>query len=95
MTFIPTPNELVCLDDDELERLAVICRARAGHGQREAFDIAHALEVEWRRRLRISQLQQLPPEPEPERPWWRFWRARSSSAMSAAPAPTGGDANRR
>ncbi len=76
MTSVPTPPQLAHLDDDELERLAVTWRARAGYGDREAFGIAHALEVERRRRLRASQLQQLPPEPVPVRPWWKFWQAR-------------------
>jgi hypothetical protein len=37
--------------------------------------VAHAFEVERRRRLRESQLLQLEPlEPPPSRkPWWRFW----------------------
>jgi hypothetical protein len=86
MATVPKPNELTHLDDAELARLAVIWRARAGHGQREAFGIAHALEVERRRRLRESQLQELPAEPEPERRWWQFWRSRvQSSQLSQSP----------
>lgn len=78
MTSAPTPPRLADLDDHELERLAVRWRARAGHGDREAFGIAHALEVERRRRLRASQMQQLPPQPAPNRPWWKFWQSRQS-----------------
>jgi hypothetical protein len=74
---MPTPRlppQLGHIDDDELERLAVIWRAQALRGDREAFGIAHALEVERRRRQRASQLASLPPEPVPERRWWQFWR---------------------
>jgi hypothetical protein len=76
MTTVPTPPQLAHIDDEELERLAVTWRAQAGRGDREAFGIAHALEVERRRRTRISQMQQLPAEPEaPPRPWWKFWQS--------------------
>ncbi|MDM0014454.1 hypothetical protein QTH87_18580 [Variovorax sp. J22P168] len=76
---VPTPEQLAHIDDDELVRLAVSWRAQAGRGDREAFGVAHALEVECRRRLRTSQLQQLPPEaPAPARPWWKFWGAKGS-----------------
>jgi hypothetical protein len=62
------------IDDDELERLAVSWRAQALRGDREAYGIAHALEVERRRRLRDSQMAQLPAEDvAPPRPWWKFW----------------------
>ena len=68
------------LDDEELERLAVSWRAEAMRGNRAAFGTAHALEVEQRRRQRASQLQQLPPEPAPAKPWWKFWKQPESSA---------------
>lgn len=71
---VPTPMQLAQIDDEELVRLAVSWRAQASRGDREAFGIAHALEVECRQRLRSSQLQQLPPPPLPApRPWWKFW----------------------
>lgn len=71
---VPTPAQLADIDDDELVRLAVSWRAQASRGDREAFGIAHALEVECRQRLRASQLQQLPVEsPAVARPWWKFW----------------------
>jgi hypothetical protein len=41
---------------------------------------------------RVSQLQELPQEPEPGRRWWQFWRTRSSSFVSTASAPTSGAA---
>jgi hypothetical protein len=67
--------QLAHVDDDELERLALSWRAQALRGDREAYGIAHALEVEQRRRLRASQLAQLPIQVvAPPRPWWRFWR---------------------
>lgn len=76
MPTIPTPSQLEHLDDEALERLAVTWRAQALRGDREANGIAHALEVERRRRLKASQLAQLPPEPvAAPRPWWKFWRS--------------------
>ncbi len=77
MTSIPTASQLAQVDDEELERLAVAWRAQAGRGHREAFGIAHALEVELRRRTRDSQMQELPPAPaSAPRSWWKFWRSR-------------------
>jgi hypothetical protein len=68
----PIP-QLGNIDDDELERLAVSWRAQALRGHREAYGIAHALEVERRRRLRDSQMAQLAPETtRSSRPWWKF-----------------------
>lgn len=62
-------------EDEELGRQCAMWRGRARYGDREAFGIAHALEVEQRRRTRSSQMQGLPPEPVPARAWWRFWQA--------------------
>lgn len=79
----PSIPPLGHLSDDALASLAAGWRTRAGRGEREAFGIAHALEVELRRRTRDSYLQSLPPEaPSPPRPWWRFW---------ARTRPGGGD----
>lgn len=69
------PAQLAHVDDEELERLCVMWRARARRGEREAFGIAHALEVEQRRRTRASQMLSLPPVPVPARAWWKFWQA--------------------
>ncbi|MEJ8859876.1 hypothetical protein WKW79_35375 [Variovorax robiniae] len=75
MNQLPTPEQLAVVEDDELHVLATSWRKRALHGDKEANGIAHALEVEQRRRARTSQLQQLTPEPAAAtRPWWRFWR---------------------
>jgi len=77
MTAAPTPQELVTLEDEEIASLAASWRVRAGYGDRDAFGIAHALEVEQRRRLRESQfhqLQPLTPEFTAPRPWWKFWQ---------------------
>lgn len=73
---LPTPSQLDSLDDAQLEQLAVAWRAQALRGDRKAHGIAHALEVAYRRRLRESQLAQLPTESvSPPRPWWKFWAA--------------------
>jgi hypothetical protein len=72
------PAQLADIDDEELERLCATWRAQARRGERRAFGVAHALEVERRRRTRDSQLQSLPPEltmPAQQRPWWKFWPA--------------------
>jgi hypothetical protein len=45
--------------DDDLKHLAVTWRAKALRGNREAYGVAHALEVEYRRRLRDSHIPQL------------------------------------
>ena len=75
MTTLPTPSQLASLDDERLEQLATGWRAQALRGDRGAFGIAHAFEVERRRRLRESELQPLGPlEPvAPPKPWWKFW----------------------
>lgn len=73
MTHSPIPP-LGHLNDEELASLAATWRTRAGFGQREAFGMAHALEVELRRRTRNSNLQALPSAALPtRRRWWRFW----------------------
>lgn len=74
----PLPH-LDHVDDNELEHLAKTWRAQALRGDREANGIAHALELEQRRRLRASQMMHLPPEPELARPWWKFWKAASTT----------------
>jgi len=78
MTILPTPQPLAELDDAQLERLAVGWRAQAARGDRRAFGMAHALEVERRRRLRESQPAQL------ERSALRRTPARWSSGGSPA-----------
>lgn len=74
MSTMPTAQQLADLDDETLERLAIAWRAQASRGDRSAFGLAHALEVELRRRQRDSQLKTLAPEPVlPKRRWWKFW----------------------
>ncbi|MDM0117289.1 hypothetical protein QTI66_34795 [Variovorax sp. J22R133] len=77
MIELPTPEQLAEVGDDELQTLAVAWRGRALRGEKDANGVAHALEVEVRRRARASQLQALPPEtpPQAQRPWWRFWQS--------------------
>ena len=73
-TTMPTRQELESLDEQTLGELSSAWRARAMRGERDAYGVAHALEVETRRRLRESQLQQLPPAlPPVPAPWWKFW----------------------
>lgn len=70
----PGREELTSLADDELEQLASEWRARAGRGDKTAYSVAHALEVELRHRIRSSLLP-LAQEPQAKpRPWWKFWR---------------------
>ncbi|RZL94060.1 MAG: hypothetical protein EOP82_05930 [Variovorax sp.] len=75
MTTSPTPSQLASLDDHRLEQFAKGWRTQALRGDRRAFGVAHAFEVERRRRLRESELQQLGPlDPvAPRKPWWKFW----------------------
>ena len=75
MTTLPTPSQIASLDDERLERLAVDWRAQALRGDRRAFGVAHAFEVERRKRLRESQLLQLGPIDliAPRKAWWKFW----------------------
>ena len=87
MTAVPIRPQLATMDDAELNNLAVAWRAQAGRGDRNAFGVAHALEVERRRRLRDSQVAQLSSEPEvPARRWWQFWRKPDSGSKPACPA---------
>lgn len=75
------PAHLAHVTDEELERLALAWRAQALRGDREAYGIAHAFEVEGRRRLRASQLAQLPAPAAPApRPWWKFWDSERQGA---------------
>ena len=75
MTTLPTPSQIASLDDERLEQLAASWRAQALRGDRRAFGVAHAFEVERRKRLRESQLLQLEPlDPvAPRKAWWKFW----------------------
>ena len=74
MSSLPTRAQLESLDDERLEQLATGWRAQALRGDRRAFGIAHAFEVERRRRLSDSRLQALPPLQPPPRPGWKFWQ---------------------
>jgi hypothetical protein len=75
MTTPPTASQIASLDDERLEQLAASWRAQALRGDRRAFGVAHAFEVERRKRLSASQLQQLEPlaPVASPRPWWKFW----------------------
>ena len=75
MTPVPTASQIASLDDERLEQLAADWRTQALRGDRRAFGVAHAFEVERRRRLRESQLLALDPlDPvAPRKAWWKFW----------------------
>ncbi|WP_295985479.1 hypothetical protein [uncultured Variovorax sp.] len=81
---VPSREELASLDDEELERLALEWRGRASRGARQAYGVAHALEVEWRQRIRVSRAQQLPPPVAEPRRWWKFWHSRPAAGASSA-----------
>ena len=83
MTTQSATPQLGHIDDDELDRLAIEWRKRALRGDRESYGIAHALEVEQRRRLRPSQLVPLPSIKAVRRPWWRPWSGRAVSTGHA------------
>jgi hypothetical protein len=85
---VPTSEELAGLEDEELERLAVEWRARASRGAKQAFGVAHALEVELRQRVRASRVLELPPPASAPRPWWKFWQARPPGGPSSGRAPS-------
>ena len=90
MTAVPTPEELAEFDDEQIASLAASWRMRAGYGERDAFGVAHALEVERRRRLRDSQLHKLPQlldEAGQPRPWWKFWQIRQVRRPGAGDGP--------
>lgn len=62
--------------DTDLAQLAHHWRARALRGERKAFGVAQAFEVEQRRRLRDSFYVDLEPtkgQYQTSRPWWKFW----------------------
>lgn len=72
----PSIPQLDHVADEELQHLASGWRTRALRGDREANGIAHAYEVEQRRRQRVSQSQRqsLPAAPvATPRAWWKFW----------------------
>jgi len=75
MTTSPTQSQIASLDDERLAQLAADWRDQALRGDQRAFGVAHAFEVERRRRLRQSQLQQLEPLAPValRKPWWKFW----------------------
>jgi hypothetical protein len=76
MSAVPSDEELASLDEEELAAYAAEWRARASRGDKSAYGVAHALEVELRRRARTSLMQQLAEEaPAPRRPWWKRWVA--------------------
>lgn len=72
-----TMESLDGLDDEELASSAYVWRMRALQGDRQANEIAQAMEAELRRRLgstpSMSGPLELLPQVKPKSPWWRFW----------------------
>lgn len=71
-------QDLKHFSDDQLLVLAHGWRRRAMHGEKDARGVAHALEVEIRRRVGnpVSSHALLDTRPASDRirkPWWRFW----------------------
>jgi len=72
----PTAQQLSMLLDDELTDLAALWRRQAAHGIRPAFGVAHALEVECRRRSRergdplLAHVAQA--ASQTQRHWWSW-----------------------
>ncbi|HSV58664.1 MAG TPA: hypothetical protein VLJ19_07190 [Variovorax sp.] len=91
MFAVPTPQQLALLHDDELVRLAALWRAQAARGMRPAIGVAHALEVECRRRTRESrgatwQAAQGEQMQARQRPWWKsLWAWASAGTVLDAP----------
>jgi hypothetical protein len=76
MSAVPSNEELASLDEEALAAYAAEWRARASRGEKSAYGVAHALEVELRRRVRTSLMQQLAEEPPaPPSRWWKRWIA--------------------
>lgn len=89
MFAVPTPQQLALLHDEELLHLATLWRAHAARGVCAAFGVAHALEVECRRRAREGRgpvLRAVQAE-APRRSWWKSWWARAVAVASALGAP--------
>lgn len=59
----PTLQQLALLNDNELQDLATLWRKQAARGVRPAFGMAHALEVECRRRGRERSIDVQPAAP--------------------------------
>lgn len=71
------PISLADVNDEQLEELAQQWRIRANRGEKDAYGVAHSLEVEVRSRSRASRRASLTyTAPAAPRPWWQFWRRR-------------------
>lgn len=67
-----------------LERLALEWCTHAARGDRQAYGVAHVLEVQLRQRARARR-RQAPPAPAsaPQR-WWQWWRTRRDAGSGAS-----------
>ncbi|OAK58078.1 hypothetical protein A3K87_03465 [Variovorax paradoxus] len=82
----PSAAELAQLEDGMLERLALEWRSSASRGEKQAYGVAHMLEVELRRRVRGRRAEQQPPPPaSAPRPWWQFRQARRAPGVPRSP----------
>ena len=75
MQSIPSSPELARTTDQDLEQMAASWRVKAGRGQRQAFGIAHALEVELRRRVKTRLVEDSPRESPRRTTRWRLWNS--------------------
>ena len=88
MTVMSPPNrqQLALLNDNELIDLAALWRKQAARGVRPAFGMAHALEVECRRRERERSAGAQPVEgahAADGSSWWHWlWRLRPAIDLS-------------
>lgn len=61
------------MSDEELAAAAYVLRKRAVLGDANAMERALLMEATLRKRLGPTPSAHAPLEPEPARPWWRFW----------------------
>lgn len=66
MAAVPSSHQLTQLDDCQLDASALDWLIRAARGESDAFDTAHALEIEQRARLRAPRMVRTAPAPSPE-----------------------------
>ena len=66
MAAVPTSHQLAQLDDSQLNASALDWLIRAARGENDAFNTAHALEIEQRARLSAVRVVTSIPATSPE-----------------------------